>query len=77
MSGDAELRAWAKRHKLTYREAVRLLLDLAEGRDILALLSALKRRYEAGMTPMELVQLDILYSWLGHVFRYRAPGEWL
>jgi len=41
------------------------------------LLSALKRRYEAGMTPMELVQLDILYSWLGHVFRYRAPGEWL
>ena len=76
MSGEAELKAWAKRHNLSPRQALRRLLDLAEGRDILGLMLVLKSKYEQGMSPLELAQLDVLYSWLGYVFDYRAPGEW-
>ena len=76
MKGADELRAWARRRNLSYREAVRQLIAIAEGRDIPALLCALKQRYTEGMTPTELGQLDVLYSWLGYVFSYRAPEPW-
>jgi len=76
MRGEAELKAWARRNNLSPRQALRRLLDLAEGRDILGLMLILKSRYEQGMSALELAQLDVLYSWLGYVFGYRAPGEW-
>ena len=72
-AAECRLKAWAKRRKVTKNEALEELLDIAEGRDILGVLSGLKERYRQGMTASELAQLDVLYSWLGYVFEYRAP----
>lgn len=68
------LRAWAQQQRLSEREALHRLLDIAEGKDVLAFLAVLRQRYEAGVTPDELAVWDVLYSWLAHVFDYRAPG---
>ena len=76
MSTEDELKSWARLRGLTYREATRRLLAIAEGEDILGILEGLKRRYEEGMTPLELAQLDVLYSWVAYVFQYRQPEEW-
>jgi len=76
VSTEEEIKHWGRLRGLTYREAARRLLAIANGEDILGILEGLKRRYDEGMTPLELAQLDVLYSWVAYVFQYRQPEEW-
>lgn len=72
LSAHERVRQLAKKWGVSYERALHRALDIAEGKDVLGILSSLKDRYQEGLSPDELAIWDVLYSWLAYVFDYRA-----